>query len=187
MLWDSTQWCGIPPNPFRVYLRKCFMVRSSACEVWTVISETEFVTVLWSFKHRLLIWSAFVALCCTLNWICLLSRDFYVTGLWPMMWKSECSCSYSQYIRNMEVMVWLHACDCMHVRVWWLIWVLPLRPFTIIALMFWLGMFKLLTCLVTMLVVRPWCRFVRWSKLWSIVWSIPWTRCCLSFDVRHSW
>ena len=42
---------------------------------------------------------------------------------------------------------------------------------------------KSLTCLVTMLVVRPWCRFVRWSKLWFIVWSIPWTRCCLSFDV----
>ena len=73
--------------------------------------------------------------------------------------------------------------DCMHVRVWWLIWVLPLRPFAIIVLMLWLGMIKLLTCLVTMLVVRPWCRFVRWSKLWFIVLSIPWTRCWLSFDV----
>ena len=42
---------------------------------------------------------------------------------------------------------------------------------------------KSLTCLVTMLVVRPWCRFIRWSKLWFLVLSIPWTRCWLSFDV----
>ena len=155
------------------------MVRSSAGPVWAVISETEFVTVFGSFKHGLLLWSAFIALCCTLNWFRLLSRDFHVTGLWPLMWKSECHCTYSQYIWDMEVMVWLHACDCMHVRVWWPIWVLPLRPSAIIVLMLWSGLFKSLTCLVTMLVVRPWCRFVRWSKLWSI----PWTRCCLSFDV----
>ena len=157
--------------------------RSSACRVWTVISETEFVTVLWSFKHRLLIWSASVALCWTLNCVHLLSRDFHVTGLWPLMWMSESSVTYSQYIRDMEVMVWLDACYCMHVRVWWLIWVLPLRPFAIIVLMLWSGIFKSLTCLVTMLVVRPCCRFIWWSKLWFIVLSIPWTRCCLSFDV----
>ena len=145
MCWESTQSIQSPPNPFRVYPIHSESIlgngaRSSACRVWTVISETEFVTVLWSFKHRLLIWSASVALCWTLNCVHLLSRDFHVTGLWPLMWKSECSCTYSQFIRDMEVMVWLHACDCMHVRVWWLIWVLPLRSFAIIVLMLWLGM-----------------------------------------------
>ena len=179
MCWESTQCVEIPPNPLRFYPIHSESIlgngaRSSACRVWTVISETEFVTVLWSFKHRLLIWSASVALCWTLNCVHLLSRDFHVTGLWPLMWMSESSGTYSQYIRDMEVMGMLGMVTHLGFAI---------KAICHYCLDVMIRLFKSLTCLVTMLVIRPCCRFIWWSKLWFIVLSIPQTRCCLSFDV----
>ena len=160
MCWSSTptQCVGVPPNALGFYpmsweSTKCFRILPNELRVYPMS------------------WESTKCFAIPLN----------VLGLYVLLSLiiQTHQCHSLQYIGDMEVMVWLHACDCMHVRVWWLIWVLPLRSFAIIVLMLWLGMFKSLTCLVTMFVVRPWCRFVRWSKLWSI----PWTRCCLSFDV----